>query len=155
MIFTIFGLTILGFALILIDLIFIPGGVLVVTGVVLIGYSIFLNYTQYGWIPTLIHALLCLALTPKIIVWSLSRLGLRKEMKAEDGFVSLPDRTCYIGLKGVVKSTLRPTGTVVVTYKNKTVFLDCLSESGFIDPGREVEIIKENGPSLIVRALES
>lgn len=144
-------LTALGFVLVVIDLIALPGSFLVVGGSGIILYAVLVNFQSYGPIPALLHLLACLAIVPKLVIWSLSRVSLKKEMRAEDGFTGLPDRSRYLGLRGTVHSTLRPSGTVEVDVDGDVEYLDCIAESGFIDQGEPVTVVEIRGPSLVVR----
>ncbi len=143
-------LTLGGFALILIDLVFMPGLIMVAVGSGMILYAVYLNYLEFGFWAALAHLVVCLSVVPKLVVWSLGRVALKKEFRAEEGYMGLPDRSRYVGLKGKALSPLRPSGTVAVVVDGKRIHLDCISESGYIDTGTEVEVLAERGPSLVV-----
>ena len=144
-------LTLLGFILIMLDLIFLPGGALVLVGSCSIIYGIFLNYKNHGWPAALVHFLACLATVPMLVRWSLDRVSLKKELLASDGFVGVDDHRAYFGLTGQARSDLRPSGTVMLLIEGEPIFLDCVAEGGYIEQGETVEIHEERGPSLIVR----
>lgn len=152
---TIILLTLGGFALILIDLVFLPGLIMVAAGSAMILYAVYLNYMEYGFWAALIHLIVCLAFVPKLVVWSLGRVALKKEFRAEDGYTGLPDRSQYVGLTGKTISPLRPSGTVAVVVDGKRIHLDCISESGYVDTGIQVEVLDERGPSLVVGLVQA
>ncbi len=143
--------TILGFALIILDLLFLPGGFLVVGGAALIFFSVYLNGKAYGAPSAIIHMLICIAITPKLIKWSLGRIALKKEMNKDDGYVGVEDHSDMIGCPGAAFSDLRPSGMVALD--NHDDHLDCVAESGYIEKGSRVMIVEERGPSLIVRQI--
>lgn len=147
---TIILLTVGGFVLILIDLVFLPGLVMVAAGTLMILYSVYLNFLEFGFWAAFIHLIACLAVVPKLVTWSLGRVALKQEMKAEDGFTGVPDRKAYVGMRGKVLTPLRPSGTVAVVVDGQRVHLDCISESGYLDRGTEVVVLMERGPSLVV-----
>jgi len=147
----IIGLTILGFAAIIFDIMVIPGGVVIAVGVGVIGYAVFLTYDQFGLLPAVVHGGICLALVPVIIIWSLRRVSLKGEMTVADGYVGVDSHTDLIGTVGIAFSDLRPSGTVAVEIEGHSEHLDCIAESGFIEKGSEVVIAEERGPSLVVR----
>ena len=144
--------TILGFALIIIDLLFLPGGFLVAAGAALILYSVYLNLAEpYGIPRAIVHLLVCIAITPKLITWSLRRISLKKEMNKDDGYVGVEDHTEMLGWAGSAFSDLRPSGMVILD--NHDEHLDCIAESGYIEKGSRVEVVEERGPSLVVRKI--
>lgn len=143
-------LTLVGFALIILDLMFVPGGAIIAVGCVAILYSVLLNYNHYGVLPAAIHLAVCLAAAPKLTTWSLTRVALKNEMHAEAGFVGIASRAQFIGMQGVAISDLRPAGRVRLDLASPT-FLDCVAEGGYITKGDAVQVIEERGPSLVVR----
>ncbi len=143
-------LTLVGFALIIIDLMFLPGGLIIALGCGGILYSVFLNYSHFGVLPAAIHLTCCLAAAPKLTTWSLSRVALKHEMHAEAGFVGIASRAQYIGMQGIAISDLRPAGRVRIDLASPT-FLDCVAEGGYIAKGEAVHVVEERGPSLVVR----
>ena len=142
--------TLLGFVLIIVDLVLVPGLVLLILGSGLILYSVYLNYLDYGLISALIHLLVCLAVVPYLVRKSLARIALKKEMSAEDGYLGLPVRKHYVGMEGVAFTDLRPSGTIQIEKEGRRELLDCISEGGFLEKGTAVKILAERGPSLVV-----
>lgn len=145
--------TTVGFILVILDLLFIPGGFFVALGSCGILYGVFLNYHENGLAVALIHFFVCLASMPFLIKLSLKRLALKEEMHVEDGFVALDDQSSYVGLEAVVRSDLRPSGTIIVVVNDKEEYLDCISEGGMIEKGEKVKITEDRGTSLVVRRL--
>ncbi len=147
-------LSIAGYLLILLDLVLIPGAVLLTAGCGIVLYAIYLNYLEYGLVSSLIHLAISLAFVPKAIGWSLNRVALKNEMDKEDGYVGIPDRDHLIGKKGVALSDLRPSGTVGLREGEEDIRLDCVAEGGYIERGSPVSIVEDRGPSLVVRKWE-
>lgn len=147
--FLIFG--ILGFLLIAVDLMFIPGGLLVVVGSGLLVYSVYLNFVANGIWAALLEIAIVLAMLPSLIRYSLNRLALKKEMRAEDGFVGVEDYSRYLKQTGRAITDLRPSGTVVLDDNEAQTRLDCIAEGGYIEAGEPVEVVASRGPSLVVR----
>ncbi len=143
-------LTTLGFALVLLDLLLIPGAIFVILGSVIILYSVYLNYQAHGIWLALIHFAFCLALIPKLITLSMGRLALKNEMNKDDGYMGVDDHSGYVGMRGIAHSDLRPSGTVAVMVGDEEEHLDCISEGGLIEKGDEVEIVEDRGTSLVV-----
>ena len=148
-------LTLGGFFFIIIDLLLIPGGFLVAAGTGMILYAIYLNFIQFGLIPATFHFVICLAAVPKLVIWALSRVALKEEMHAEDGYVGREDHSTLLGSRGRARTDLKPSGSVVISLDGGERFLDCISEGGFIEKGTDVVIVAERGPSLVVRKAPS
>ncbi len=144
-------LTLAGFALIIIDLLLIPGSVLVAAGSVMILYSVYLNFDRYGLGLASLHLLACLAVAPKLVMWSFKRYSLKGEMKAKEGFVGVEDHKPLVGRRAQAISDLRPSGTIALEIDGDEQRLDCIAEGGFIESGAEVVIAEIRGPSLVVR----
>lgn len=146
----IIALTIFGVILIVVDLLFIPGGLLVALGAMAILYGVYVNYNEFGLVPAFIHLLVCLAMVPKLVTWSLARVSLKKELTSEEGYVA-NSRASFIGSEAVAASDLRPSGSVMLLQNGEELHLDCIAEGGFIEKGQAVVISAERGPSLVVR----
>lgn len=146
-------LTLMGFALIVLDVLALPGSIFAALGVGMIGYSIYLNLMGHGFVSAGIHFILCASLIPVIVLRLLKRFALKGEMNAADGYVGVKDHTHLIGTTGVAFSDLRPAGKVRLEREGKMVDLDCIAEGAFIEKGTEVRVIEERGPSLVVAAL--
>lgn len=144
---------ILGLGIITVDLMFIPGGLLILVGSGLIIYSIYLNYIAYGLLPALLEMLVVMAILPFIIRHGLARLALKGEMHAEDGYVGVEDYSVHIGKEGEALTDLRPSGTVIVQDEGGPLRLDCIAEGGYIEAGEAVRVTSSNGPSLVVRRM--
>ncbi len=143
-------LTVFGFILILLDILFVPGGIFIVMGSCAILYSIYLTFEVNTWLA-LLHLASSLALVPFIVRFAFNRLALKEEMRKEDGFVGVDDHSAYIGKAGIARSNLRPSGSVVVIVDGEEEYLDCISEGGLIEKGSQVVITEDRGTSLVVR----
>ena len=146
-------LTVIGFLLIFLDLMFIPGGIFVVLGSGVILYGVYESFVSYGPLAGSVHLALVLASIPWMVKFSFGRLALKEEMDKEDGYVGVPDRSIYVGLQGKARSSLRPAGSVVVTVNDEEEYLDCIAEGGFIEKGEDVMVVEDRGASLVVRAV--
>jgi len=143
-------LTLLGFVFILIDLIFLPGLVLVAVGAGIILYAVSLTFAQYGIAWASVHLISCLALVPRLVKGSLRRVALKKELRAEEGYIGVADHSHLLGRQGTAFSDLRPAGSVQVEIDGRHQLLDCIAEGGFIAKGEAVTFLEQRGPSLVV-----
>ena len=146
--------TTLGFVFIIIDILLVPGSLLVMAGSGLILYGVYLNYEANGILLSSLHLLACMAAVPYIMIKGFKRLALKEEMHKRDGFVGVEDRSSYVGMHGVAKSTLRPGGTVIVEKDGEEYYLDCVAEGGMVERGEAVIVLEDRGTSLIVRKAE-
>jgi membrane-bound serine protease (ClpP class) len=76
---------------------------------------------------------------------------LKTEQKNEEGYISNNKYTSYIGRTGTALTPLRSAGTIIID----DVKLDAVSEGEFISKGAEVEVIKAEGASIIVREVKN
>lgn len=144
---------VLGLVIIALDLIFIPGGLLIIVGSCFLVYSVYLNYAAHGAWAALIEIIVILSILPFLIRYGLSRLALKSEMRAEDGFVAVEDFSIHIGKEGKAMTDLRPSGTVLVPGETGEMRLDCIAEGGYIEAGEQVKVVGSNGPSITVRRI--
>ncbi|MDJ0840571.1 MAG: NfeD family protein [Acidobacteriota bacterium] len=143
--------TIGGFAMIVADLLFIPGGFIIAIGSVVILYAVYITYGEFGIWWALIHLGTCLALVPKLVTTSLGRVALREEMTADRGFVGIDEHNHLIGRQGRAHTDLRPSGMLAIEIDGREEHLDCIAEGGYITKGEPVVVTEERGPSLVVR----
>ncbi|CAM2068794.1 NfeD family protein [Sulfidibacter corallicola] len=147
-------LSLIGLCLILVDVLAIPGSVFALIGTGFIGYSIYLNYLEYGFVSAALHFVVCAAVIPALVLFVLKRWTLKGEMAAEDGYVGIEKRAGFIGCEGIAFSDLRPSGTVAIDRDGEELHLDCITDGRFIEKGSRVKIVEERGPSLVVRAAD-
>ncbi|CAM2006134.1 NfeD family protein [Acanthopleuribacter pedis] len=143
-------LTLAGFGFIVLDVIALPGSIFVALGIGMIGYSVYLNFMAHGPVSAGVHFVVCASVIPVIVLRLLKRYALKGEMNAEEGFVGVDSHSDLIGSSGVAFSDLRPAGKVRMELDGKSVDLDCIAESSFIEAGTEVVVVEERGPSLVV-----
>ncbi|MBL8028838.1 MAG: hypothetical protein JNL74_20605 [Fibrobacteres bacterium] len=134
---------VLGFILILADLLFIPGGIIAITGGVFIIGAIIAAWKTLGgdaalWITvaSIFISVVIVFLSVKLKLW---RIFVSKDSQnREDGFVPTSNELdSYIDKKGIVVTALRPGGTVLIDGKK----MDAVTEEGFVDNGQEVKVI--------------
>lgn len=147
-----------GIALLLIEA-FVPGfGVPGIGGVICIIASIVLGANNLAvaltslliaFLLTLVAFVLLLKYAPRNQFFN--RIVLSTREKVEDGYVSSGVQyDHYVGQQGIVKTFLRPAGTIAVGEE----LLDVVSEGDFIEVGTAVKIIKVEGRKIIVRKID-
>ncbi|MCR8850639.1 nodulation protein NfeD [Rossellomorea sp. SC111] len=76
-----------------------------------------------------------------------NKIILNDSTSTESGYVSNANRLDLIGMVGVTKTPLRPSGTVIVEEER----IDAVTEGGFIKAGEKVKIVKVEGSRIVVR----
>lgn len=148
-----FILWVLGLILIYLEF-YLPGAVMGVTGGLLIIASLFLFIIQFNSPLLSLLYFVCVAasvvLLIKYALWRIPRT------KSDRGIYSAHDQEGYqasgfdasaIGKTGVVLSDLKPGGYIEVESKQH----QAISESGYLQKGEEVVVLRGEGESLIVR----
>lgn len=151
-------LLIVGIFLIILEF-FLPGGIMGVLGVLSIIASLFLAGQSVGLMALSILIAILVTIGVSIIMFKffgkrieggfLKRIILSDTMKTESGYVSNQTRLELMGLNGTTLTPLRPSGVAVFD----TERLDVITEGGFIDKNKPVQIIKTEGSRVIVREL--
>lgn len=152
------GLFILGFLLLLAEVFLIPGfGIAGVSGIAAIFTSLVLSFRDLREAGFVIS--FSLVATAFIVVIAFKYLGksmafgrviLRASQGRTEGYVATEDRQAYLGRVGTALTAMRPSGTIVI----EGVRLDAVTEGDFIQKGGAVEVVKVEGPRLVVRLHE-
>ena len=79
-----------------------------------------------------------------------NRLVLKDATTTEEGYVSNTNRVELIGKQGTSITPLRPSGTVVIDNER----LDVVTEGGYADAGKTVEVVKVEGSRIVVREIK-
>lgn len=157
---------IIGLALLLIEIFYIPGfGLLGILGIILMIGSIF--FGLIGDFPIISeneisNALIQLAgalvasivflfvlwkFLPGVPIWG--RLILSTSENQTEGFTSNPDFTFLIGKRGKALTLLRPAGIALIENKR----YDVITEGEFISKGEDVEVVEVVGSKIIVKKI--
>ncbi|CAM5205853.1 NfeD family protein [Lysinibacillus sphaericus] len=150
-------LFIAGLALVIAEF-FVPGGIVGILGGVLIILSLLLagaNITQMiiAIVIALVVAIIGMVVLMKFFgkkMHVLNKLVLMDATTTEEGYVSNVNRTELLGKVGVTITPLRPAGTI--RFVNERI--DVVSEGGYVDVGKNVEVIKVEGSRIVVRQTE-
>lgn len=122
------------------------------------GVIIFFNQSPTaGWIGVItaifmIPAVLILAYK----VFPKTRFGknvtlFKPERKPGDAVPDTPALQKMLGRSGIAATDLRPVGMVDFTGQR----LECVAESGYLEKGTKIEVIKTEGTQLTVRSIDS
>lgn len=151
-------LFIVGILLIILEL-FVPafgilgilGGGAVITGIIL---------AAPDWQSGLTAIVIALVIaTIIIIIFSRTKKGrtvwskfvLREKLTTEEGFISADSKSSLVGERGVTATPLRPAGSVLINNQR----VDVVTEGGFIEINRPVEVVKAEGTWVVVREISN
>lgn len=150
-------LFIVGLALIIAEF-FVPGGIVGILGGVLILLSLILAGANMMQMIIAIFIALVVAIIGMVILMKffgkklhvLNKLVLMDATTTEEGYVSNVNRTELLGKVGKVITPLRPAGTMLFGSER----IDVVSEGGYVDVEKHVEVIKVEGSRIVVRQTE-
>ena len=134
---------------------FLPGGILGLAGVGCLAGGVVLCFTAYGPSTGLVAtALVAIFFVASLVLWLkyFHRIGpgrdlmLNESVKADQGLDRYQD---FLHAEGVTKTALRPAGKA--QFGNRR--LDVLAESGMIEEGDTVRVVKVEGSRVVVRSL--
>ncbi|MBL4715896.1 MAG: hypothetical protein COC01_03825 [Bacteroidetes bacterium] len=139
---TIVGLLLLGLALIIVEILVVPGTTLVgILGAILMAAGIYFAYTEYG--STYGHyTLVTSAVVSTGTLYAAFKSGAWKRFMNKNklkGKAKLVDETkVNVGDKGVTVSELRPIGKAMIN----DFRLEVHSKGEYIETGKEIEVLK-------------
>lgn len=151
------GMIIIGFILILIEIFLVPGlnifgifGLLmVVLGIVFAYTKLDLRIANFIMAASLAVSLLLIWRIVKSKTWHRMILDTKEEKHA--GFhASTDDLHQLQGKKGIAFSKLRPAGIALIDDQK----VDVMTEGGFIEKDRPIEVIQVAGNRVVVREVE-
>lgn len=153
-IFLVILLVVIGVALMVLEMFFIPGiGAAGVFSVASMGAAVALAYIKLSPLAgniTLVAVMLLLI----VAIWlflsgkTLDKIALKTEVSSQINLVS--DLEIKAGDRAVTTSRLAPMGKVVIGEKE----VEAESISGFIDQKKEVEVVRVEGNTVVVRSVE-
>ena len=137
-------------ALLVVEVVFIPGfGFSGFAGMLSMAASVFYAFIRIsdvaGWITLLVSVMICISL----FLWalygnSLDKMALKKDIKSTVKTVDL--ETFSVGHRGYTKTRLALIGEAVINGQ----VVEVKSEVGFINENEEIEIIRISGDSIFV-----
>ncbi|MEM9280656.1 MAG: NfeD family protein [Verrucomicrobiota bacterium] len=135
----------------------VPGGLVGVLGGAAMLSAVVLTYIEYGALAGFIVAVFAVSTsTATLIVWMKyfhkSRLGKALVLDSQiEGADSLYDMGELLGKRGVAKTNLHPTGLAEIAGRR----IDVVGETGLIDAGSPVEVVRVQGAVVTVRKTKS
>lgn len=142
----------LGFLLVVAEM-FLPGMILGILGGMLLAASVVVGFTEFGiGGGAIVFCVVMGATLVGFFVWMNvfqrtpvgQNLTLGRSLNAGD---DLPDVTALLGRDGVALTALRPAGKIEIDGRR----IDVLAESGYVEAGDAVSVIKAGGSRVVVR----
>ena len=157
-----------GVVLLVVEVFVIPGfGIAGIGGILLIIASLFLAlvggdpFLDFEDISMAIIQLSVSLLLALILIFLLARFLpkssifkkfiLSVEEKTSEGFTSREITSELLGAKGIALTTLRPAGTAEINGKR----VDVVTDSEYIENGKNIEVIKVEGMKVLVREIKT
>lgn len=148
---------VIGFIMLIAEL-FIPGGIIGLIGGALMIFSLLFAgesvvHMAFSILIALFIAVIGMVIIMKFLGKNLhvfNKLILRDATTTEEGYVSNVNRIDLIGKVGDTITPLRPAGTIVVDNER----IDAVSEGGYIDSNKKVEVIQVEGLRIVVREIK-
>ncbi len=150
-------LFVVGFVLILIE-IFIPGfGIFGLLGVgAIIGGMLLASFSTASMLMSIVIAVIVTTIVMIYVFRYFGHRGPWKKMiltdstSTEKGYISNATRNELIGLVGETLTPLRPSGSAVFGEER----LDVVTEGGYIERGRKIQIVHTSGSRTVVREIK-
>jgi membrane-bound serine protease (ClpP class) len=145
-------LVLLGLVLIGIE-IFIPGLIVGAIGALALLAAVVLTYREFGSGPGDVMLIALVVLGGAFICWWLSWLprsyvGRRWTLHAAvEGPTETPNFSALLGASGRALTPLRPGGMALIDGRR----VDVVAESGFVEAGEEVTVLRAEGAKVLVR----
>jgi len=143
----IIALLIGGLLLLLLEAI-LPGGIVGLIGCALIGLSVFLCFSEYGWIMGSVYLVLSIVIAATVglgsFVYAMNRFALTPP-EPEDKDAQDP----YVGHIGEVETSLDPTGYVLLNKRRYPARSEFTERE--ISKGRKVVVVRMDSTYLVVR----
>ena len=145
-----------GVLVIIAEIILPSGGLLSVIAAGLIGYSLFVVFSQVSTGIGMAFVAADVIIVPVLVIIGLkmlarSPLALRDQLSSKEGFTSQsPEYDAYLGKQGVTRTVLHPAGTATIDSKR----VDVVSRGEFIEKDTEVVVVEVKGNRIVVKALD-
>lgn len=147
-------LFLIGFALLVAEL-FIPGGIIGIIGGAMVIISLLFAGANFVHMAYSILIAMFIAVIGMVIIMKFfgkrlhffNKLVLKDATTTEEGYVSNVNRIELIGKVGVAITPFRPAGVISVDNER----IDAVSEGGYIDARKKIEVIKVEGSRIVVR----
>jgi membrane-bound ClpP family serine protease len=148
--FIVFGIIFLGLLFILAEILFVPGGVLGILGLLVLLFGIYYGYANGGTTEGHIVLGTTFGITMLAIVFAIRSKSWKKislDTDLKEKFNANSGVQLEKGMKGKAITRLNPMGKA----RFNTIEAEVISAAGFIDEGAEVEVYKTEGSKIYIK----
>ncbi len=129
---------------------FVPGGLVGTIGFISCVAAIYFAF-QVSTVAGIVGIVIVVLATPVAIYSGLKRASLKTALRKEAGAVSTPpDPALPVGMEGVARTVLRPSGMATIGGKRVNV----VTRGEMIPRNSKIEIIEVEGGRVVVKAVE-
>lgn len=149
-------LQLVGVFVLIVEIIIPSGGILGIITVALMGYSLYLVFTDISMFAGMVFVVADIIMFPVILFVGIKLLAkspatLKTSLSKTDGYSSQPEELSeFMGLSGTAVTDLRPAGTGFINNKR----VDVVSRGEYIDKGSEILVSEVEGNRVVVRKVE-
>lgn len=149
-------LQLVGVFVLIVEIIIPSGGILGIITVGLMGYSLYLVFTDISMFAGMVFVVADIIMFPVILFVGIKLLAkspatLKTSLSKTDGYSSQPEELSeFMGLSGTAVTDLRPAGTGFINNKR----VDVVSRGEYIDKGSEILVSEVEGNRVVVRKVE-
>ena len=150
-------LQIAGIVVIIAEIILPSGGLLTVLAVGIIGYSLYVVFSQLSSITGVVFLALDIIMIPILVIFGLKMLAkspftLRAQLCSTDGVISQnPAMEQYVGKSGRAVTNLRPAGAAYIEGKR----VDVVTQGEYIAKETAISVHTVTGNQIIVKAAKT
>lgn len=147
-------LQLIGVLIVIAEIILPSGGLLTVLAVGVLGYSLYVVFTDISAMAGTVFLGADLVLVPVLVILGLKMLArspatLRATLASVRGVTSQnPEMDHYLGKSGRTTSDLRPSGVAVIDGRR----VDVVSQGEYIEKDTAVEVVRVTANQIVVRA---
>ncbi len=129
---------------------FVPGGLVGTIGFISCVAAIYFAF-QVSTVAGIVGIVIVVLATPVAIYSGLKRASLKTALRKEAGVVSAPsDPALPVGMEGVARTVLRPSGMATIDGKRVNV----VTRGEMIPRNSKIEIIEVEGGRVVVKAVK-
>lgn len=145
-----------GMLVVIIEIILPSAGLLALLAVSLIGYSLYLVFTEISTNVGFIFVAADVFILPVLLLTGIKLLAkspvtLKTELSSRDGITSQnSEDASFIGLTGSAITDLRPAGSAIINNKR----VDVVSRGEYIEKGTHITVVSVTGNQIIVTATD-
>ena len=127
---------------------FVPGGVIGLSGLFMVGYAVYESFVSLTTIWVGVGMILFVVTVVPVVAWSFFKKHLLTTEQGAGEYVAADSSLAdLVGKTGVSLSVLRPAGIGEIDGRR----VDMVSQNRFIEPDTPIEVVEVKGMRVVVR----